>query len=166
MPRPRLCPGSTGLGTMEPLASGQTARMSVRGKVGEDPCPRHHANTWKAELTPGGRPRAQRVGICWHGIVWPARGPTTACHCGLPLTHRRVGLLLPRMALSMGTSNVPLAPCPPHTVGHPHWHRAAHGRTQTLSWTPASLPVALSTGWRPSAGHLWVWAHGPIHLLW
>lgn len=44
----RPCPGRTSLGTVEPLASRQTARISVRGKVGEDPgapCPRHRAST-------------------------------------------------------------------------------------------------------------------------
>lgn len=83
------------------------------------PCPRHHASTWKVEFTPGGMPRAQGVGICWHGILGRTRGPTTARHCGPPLTRHRVGPLLPRRAPSLGASNVPLAPRPPHTGGHP-----------------------------------------------
>lgn len=56
---------------VEPLASGQTPCMSARGWGVRSgfPCPRHYANMWKVELTPGGMPRAHRVGICWHGII-------------------------------------------------------------------------------------------------
>lgn len=129
------------------------------------PCPRHHASTWKVELTPGGMPRAQGVGICWHGILGRTRGPTTARHSGPPLARHRVGPLLPRRALSLGALQCPLGAMPTTYRGPSHWHRAAHGRAQTLCWTPARLRMALPAGWRPQTGHLWVWAHGPISSL-
>lgn len=135
---------------------------------GEDagiPCPRRRASSWKVELAPGGMPRAQGVGICWHSSLRRTWGPTAAHHAGLPLTHSRGRSAPSPRALRMGSSNVPLAPRPPHTVGHLHWHQAAHGRTQTLCWTPARLRMAFSAGSRPLTGHLWVWAHGPIHSL-
>lgn len=95
VPRPCPCPDCADLGTCGAPGQrpdGMYEYQGVRWGVGENsgsPCPRHHANTWKVELTPGGMPRAQGVGICWHGIVGRTRGPTASCHLGLPLTRHR-----------------------------------------------------------------------------
>ena len=110
-------------------------------------------------------PRAQGVGICWHGIVGRTRGPTTTCHSGLPLTRHRGRSAPPSRGTHFGgPPNVPLAPCPSHTMGHPHWHPAAHGRFRRSA---GPQPGSSGSPCWPEAinGHLWVGAHGTIHSL-
>ena len=125
-----------------------SARQHVRvsgGEVGGGensgfPCPRHHANTWKVELTPGGMPRAQGVGICWHGIVGRTRGPTTTCHSGLPLTRHRGRSAPPSRGTHFGGS--PKCPSGTMPITYHGPSPLAPGRTwkiQTLCWTPARL---------------------------
>lgn len=60
-----------------------------------------------------------------------------------------------------GGSKVPLAPCPPHTGGHPVG-TGPHMAGLRRRWTVARLRVALPAGCRPHPGHLWVGAHDPI----
>lgn len=87
-------------------------RGGVGGVDSGLPCPRHHANTWKVELTPGGMPRAQGVGICWHGIVGGMRGPSITCHPWLPLTRHGGRSTLAPCGMARGALQCPLGATP------------------------------------------------------